>query len=150
MNPDSMDVKSTMFLPNSTIATGQLCPDQRRMPQIVSIFFICCVPHDILMSPLTGLAVCRNVCNAFSGNKAPHCGGCLSPRDTGLAHRTLLPRQQKSQPVDELWPRAIQSGGVFQVGVRMQRSFLAYISQSREFPLARIRTDIYQWDDRSG
>jgi hypothetical protein len=38
MHPDSMEFKSTMFLPNSTIATGQLCPDQRRMPQIVSIF----------------------------------------------------------------------------------------------------------------
>ena len=38
MNPDSMEFKSTMFLPNSTIATGQLCPDQRRMPQIVSYF----------------------------------------------------------------------------------------------------------------
>ena len=38
MNPDSMEFKSTMFLPNSTITTGQLCPDQRRMPQIVSFF----------------------------------------------------------------------------------------------------------------
>ena len=39
MNPDSMELKTTMFLPNSTIATGQLCPDQRRMPQIVSVPF---------------------------------------------------------------------------------------------------------------
>jgi ubiquitin-protein ligase len=47
MQPDSMEFKTTMFLPNSTIATGQLCPDQRRMPQIVSdltfrLFFAWC------------------------------------------------------------------------------------------------------------
>ncbi len=40
MNPDSMEFKSTMFLPNSTITTGQLCPDQRRMPQIVSFLSV--------------------------------------------------------------------------------------------------------------
>jgi hypothetical protein len=33
-----MEIKSTMFLPNSTVSTGQLCPDQRRMPQIGSLF----------------------------------------------------------------------------------------------------------------
>lgn len=37
MNPDTMEFKSTMFLPTSTTATGMLCPDQRRMPQIGSL-----------------------------------------------------------------------------------------------------------------
>jgi hypothetical protein len=43
LDPDSMDMKSTMFLPNSTIATGQLCPDQRRMPQLVSFLVQVCL-----------------------------------------------------------------------------------------------------------
>ena len=34
MNPDTMEFKDTMFLPNTSISTGLLCPDQRRMPQI--------------------------------------------------------------------------------------------------------------------
>ena len=38
MNPDTMEFKTTMFLPNTTVATGQLCPDMRRMPQIGSLF----------------------------------------------------------------------------------------------------------------
>jgi len=37
MNPDSMEFKTTMFLPNVTVATGQLCPNMRRMPQVGSI-----------------------------------------------------------------------------------------------------------------
>lgn len=37
MNPETMEFKSTMFLPTSTVATGRLCPNQRRMPQIGSL-----------------------------------------------------------------------------------------------------------------
>ena len=37
MNPDTMEFKTTMFLPNTTVATGQLCPNMRRMPQVGSI-----------------------------------------------------------------------------------------------------------------
>jgi len=38
MNPDTMEIKATMFIPNTTASTGQLCPDQRRMPQFGSLF----------------------------------------------------------------------------------------------------------------
>jgi hypothetical protein len=38
MNPETMEFQSTMFLPTSTVATGRLCPNQRRMPQIGSLF----------------------------------------------------------------------------------------------------------------
>ena len=37
MNPDTMEFKATMFLPNTTTGFGQLCPDQRRMPQLGSL-----------------------------------------------------------------------------------------------------------------
>ena len=37
MNPDTMEFKTTMFLPSTTSSTGLLCPDQRRMPQIGSL-----------------------------------------------------------------------------------------------------------------
>ena len=37
MHPDTMEFKTTMFLPNTTVATGQLCPNMRRMPQIGSL-----------------------------------------------------------------------------------------------------------------
>ena len=36
MHPDTMEFKETMFLPTSIVATGALCPDQRRVPQLVS------------------------------------------------------------------------------------------------------------------
>ena len=38
MHPDTMDVQSTMFIPSSTVGVGTLCPDQRRVPQIGSLF----------------------------------------------------------------------------------------------------------------
>jgi hypothetical protein len=38
MNPETMEFQSTMFLPTSSIATGRLCPNQRRMPQLGSLF----------------------------------------------------------------------------------------------------------------
>jgi hypothetical protein len=38
MNPETMEFQSTMFLPTSAVATGRLCPNQRRMPQIGSLF----------------------------------------------------------------------------------------------------------------
>jgi hypothetical protein len=37
MNPETMEFQSTMFLPTSVVATGRLCPDQRRMPQVGSL-----------------------------------------------------------------------------------------------------------------
>jgi hypothetical protein len=35
MNPDTMDFKQSMFIPNTTSAIGKLCPNQRRVPQLV-------------------------------------------------------------------------------------------------------------------
>ena len=37
MNPDTMDVKETMFIPSTTSAIGKLCPNMRRVPQMVSV-----------------------------------------------------------------------------------------------------------------
>jgi len=68
MNPDTMQFKKTMFLPNSTASVGQLCPDQRRMPQIGSLFaevvamailivrlpLVIIVASPVLMDLLTG------------------------------------------------------------------------------------------------
>jgi hypothetical protein len=48
MNPDTMDVGESMFIPGTTSAIGKLCPNMRRVPQFVSftlIFFLvssCC------------------------------------------------------------------------------------------------------------
>ena len=36
MNPDTMTVAETMFIPSVTSAIGKLCPNMRRVPQIVS------------------------------------------------------------------------------------------------------------------
>ena len=37
MSPGTMEFRATMFLPNTSVSTGLLCPDQRRMPQIGSL-----------------------------------------------------------------------------------------------------------------
>ena len=37
MNPETMEFQPTMFLPTSVVATGRLCPNQRRMPQVGSL-----------------------------------------------------------------------------------------------------------------
>ena len=37
MNPDTMDVQKTMFIPSTTSAVGKLCPNQRRVPQFGSL-----------------------------------------------------------------------------------------------------------------
>jgi hypothetical protein len=39
MNPDTMDFKQSMFIPSTTSAIGKLCPNQRRVPQLVSVLF---------------------------------------------------------------------------------------------------------------
>ena len=74
MNPDSMELKTTMFLPNSTIATGQLCPDQRRMPQIVSVpfgfIFFCFDALTPLLPP--GFALCGDGGDGIPGHEATH------------------------------------------------------------------------------
>ena len=41
MHPDTMEFSDTMFLRTSTLAAGKLCPDQRRVPQLVSAFSFC-------------------------------------------------------------------------------------------------------------
>ena len=38
MNPDTMDVNKTMFIPSTASAIGKLCPNMRRVPQIGSLF----------------------------------------------------------------------------------------------------------------
>ena len=37
MNPETMDVGKSMFIPSSTSAMGKLCPNQRRVPQLGSL-----------------------------------------------------------------------------------------------------------------
>ena len=37
MNPETMDVGKSMFIPSSTSAVGKLCPNQRRVPQLGSL-----------------------------------------------------------------------------------------------------------------
>jgi hypothetical protein len=44
MNPDTMKVQKTMFIQHSMSAVGKLCPNQRRVPQLVS-FFSSVTPH---------------------------------------------------------------------------------------------------------
>jgi hypothetical protein len=39
MNPDTMDFKPSMFIPGTTSAIGKLCPNQRRVPQLVCVCF---------------------------------------------------------------------------------------------------------------
>jgi hypothetical protein len=38
MHPDTMQFQDTMWVPISTVSTGRLCPDQRRVPQFGSLF----------------------------------------------------------------------------------------------------------------
>ena len=53
MNPDTMEFKTTMFLPNVSTSVGLLCPDQRRMPQLGSLVAeIIVMPILILRLPV--------------------------------------------------------------------------------------------------
>ena len=116
MNPDSMDIKSIMFLPNSTIATGQLCPDQRRMPQIVSSTFftdfICHSQKETNSPHPTGILVRGDVCNVDISHSPPSDHRGISPGHAGSLNWSVFSRQQKPQPAHELWARDIQSGGI--------------------------------------
>ena len=40
MNPDTMEVSDIMFIRHAVSAVGKLCPDQRRVPQLVSFFVV--------------------------------------------------------------------------------------------------------------
>ena len=40
MNPDTMEVSDIMFIQHAVSAVGKLCPDQRRVPQLVSFFVV--------------------------------------------------------------------------------------------------------------
>ena len=47
MNPDTMDFKQSMFIPGATSAIGKLCPNQRRVPQLVSFLFFFLSSHNM-------------------------------------------------------------------------------------------------------
>lgn len=64
MNPDTMDFKRSMFIPGTTSAIGKLCPNQRRVPQLVCVL-ICLSP-----SLSTNHMMTRARCS-------PRCGSCL-------------------------------------------------------------------------
>jgi len=79
-----MEFKATMFLPSTTISSGLLCPDQRRMPQIGSLFaeifamgilivrlpLVVVVSSPVLMDLLTGPCYL----NAMSHSLLMNCG----------------------------------------------------------------------------
>ena len=77
-----MEFKTTMFLPNSTVTTGQLCPDQRRMPQIGSLFaeaiamvllavrlpVVVVVASPVIVQLLTGPCYLDSLCHSLLMN----------------------------------------------------------------------------------